>query len=165
MVKKSLVPVLICMLSMVFIFGACSSGGSGNNGGGFFQNTVDGKQLDIQPASNFDNLALDKNNVVHLVSGETFSIESFFWVQDPNDKTSYGGDNTDPALAGTLWNITGKLGYLVTEGKTTATGANTSLTITGAAGTTGTISAEVGGLKCTYPIKIVASQKDLPAGN
>ena len=150
---KNLVLTLVCAVSVVFILGACSSDSGNKKNNGFFFNTINGKHLSIG-IGNTDNMSGDKN-FLYVVNGETYPLESSFYIGEDED-------DTDPELLNTLWTLTGNIGYFVSEGIISVTGQNTSLTITGAAATTGRVSAEVNGFKCIYPIKVVASKADLP---
>lgn len=157
--RRSLFLALVCVFSFVFVLGACSSGGGGSKSGSY-QNLIDGKQVEFLAKSNHDNIS-EGANWIYIVSGETFALVAFFWVQDPEDN-KFSSDYTDPELANTVWSIKGNLGYFVSEGNATAIGAATSITITAAGGTTGSISVENGKLKCSYSVKVVATQAELP---
>ena len=153
--KKNLILALVCMFSFVFIFGACSSdSGSSKKGNGFFRNTIDGKWIDITPVTNRDNTGINDDNLIHLVQGETFLFQAIFLDYD-------SVDYDDPELVNSIWKTIGNIGYFTTEGNTAAAGNTASFT-SGATGATGTISIELNGYRCTYPVKIVASQSDLP---
>ena len=158
-VKKNLLLSLVCMFSFVFIFGACSSGGGGGNG-----KVWEPKRIDFEPTWFIGQSAvLDiQRDIWYFVSGDTLSLDAFFWIQDPDDKYTYTSDDKDPELANTLWNIGGNIGHFAPQGTTEASGANVSIAITAAGGATGTISVECDGLKYSHTIKIVASKEDLP---
>jgi hypothetical protein len=160
-VKKNLILAVLCIFSFTFIFGACSSGNDGNKGISFYQNKLSGKRIEFAPSGNGDNFSGKDMSIIYFVQGETFPLRNFLWEQDIDDPLSYFLNDTAPELANSLWNIAGDIGYFETEGNKTASGMIINFTA-GAAGKSGSISVELNGLKCLYPVEIVESKSKLP---
>ena len=156
--KKVMLLAVMTFVVVCIGLAGCSKNNDDKKSTSVMHNIVDGKQLSFMPTSNFRNFSSDEASLI-LVSGETYTFETYVESDDDNDGWWEEVDNYD--CSGAVWTLSGNIGnFGAEEGKTSMSGKDVTIVITAASGAKGTLKIQLNSMIFSFPVKVVSNIED-----